>query len=134
MRGRGTGWSKWAVWLGVIALAINSLVPIHLAFDLANALAARTHRPEIAGGTEARVLGWLCGHFDDHEDHHHGAHHGAQCPVCSVTGSLAALAQPANPVLPVPRLVAAVHATVLPAAAHRSIQAASYRSRAPPTA
>ena len=33
-----------AAWLGVIALSLDALVPIHLAFDLAHAFNAAAHR------------------------------------------------------------------------------------------
>ena len=35
-----------AAWLGVIALSLDAIVPIHLAFDLAHAFQTTTHRED----------------------------------------------------------------------------------------
>ena len=53
----------WAAWLGFLALAVNALVPAHLAFDLAEALAPARHSAgEEAAGVERQLLALLSGH------------------------------------------------------------------------
>ena len=86
---------RWAAWAGVLALALNALVPIHLAFDLAEELAPAhrsTTEPE-THGVEWRVLAALIGHnvhdADDSDDH--GKHHDATCPVIAAFGALTGL-------------------------------------------
>jgi hypothetical protein len=129
----------WAAWLGLVALAVNALVPVHLAFDLSEALApARQSADEEAGGAERHLLALLSGHreaesaADEHGKHQHGHpdHHG--CPVCAAFGALTGLA------LPTPVLLPAAGATGLAAALPATeIEPAGtpvgYRSRAPPT-
>ena len=87
----------WAAWLGLLALAVNALVPVHLAFDLAEALAPARHSAgEEAGSAERHLLALLSGYreaespADEHGKHEHGHrdHHG--CPVCSAFGALTA--------------------------------------------
>jgi Protein of unknown function (DUF2946) len=130
-RRRATG----AVWLAVVALALNALVPIHLAFDLAEALAPFHHDAAFGheDSVERRVLALLSGHLsEDHETHHRGHAHGAACPVCSALGAIAGFAAPAPFVLPTPALAARSQA-VFPAPAVRFVGVAfAYRSRAPP--
>ena len=127
----------WAAWLGLLALAVNALVPVHLAFDLAEALAPAQHSAnEEAGGAERHLLALLSGHretespADEHRGHRHSHHHG--CPVCSAFGALTGLALPTPVLLPAADttgLAAALSATeIAPAGAP-----VGYRSRAPPT-
>lgn len=128
----------WAAWLGLIALAVNALVPIHLAFDLAQALAPARHAPEEeAGGAERHLLALLSGHresggpADDHGRRGHRHHH--DCAVCSALGALAGLAPPAQVALSVPDAVGLP--TALPITQSKPVgTAAGYRSRAPPIA
>ena len=129
----------WAAWLGLLALAVNALVPVHLAFDLAEALApARQPADEEAGGTERHLLALLSGHREaerpanEHGKHERGHRHHPGCPVCSAFGALTGLA------LPTPVLLPAADATGLTAALPvTEIEPAGtpvgYRSRAPPT-
>jgi hypothetical protein len=129
----------WAAWLGLLALAVNALVPVHLAFDLAEALAPARHSAnEEAGGAERHLLALLSGHREaespanDHGKHRHGHpdHHG--CPVCSAFGALTGLALPTPVLLPAADangLAAALPATEIEPAG----TAPGYRSRAPPT-
>jgi hypothetical protein len=126
----------WAAWLGFLALAVNALVPVHVAFDLAEALApARHSADEEAGGAERQLLALLSGHreaessADKHRKHQHD-HHG--CPVCSAFGALTGLAVPTPVLLPVADATALT--TALPATQIESVGTpAGYRSRAPPT-
>lgn len=124
----------WAAWLGFLALAVNALVPVHLAFDLAEALAPAQHcaEEEQAGGAERQLLALLSGHreaensADKHRKHQH---HG--CPVCSAFGALAGLAVPTPVLLPIADATAST--TALPATEIESVGTpAGYRSRAPP--
>lgn len=143
MRWRRPQWSRWAARLGVFALGLNALVPIHLAFDLADAL-ARVHHTAAGRDDDPvrRVLGRICGHAEeggasdrhDRHDHHHGDHHGTTCPVCSTVGTLIALALPAGAALPLPSAIApSLDWPPMAPAPHRAPPAA-YRSRAPPIA
>jgi hypothetical protein len=121
----------WAARLGLLALALNALVPIHLAFDIAEALEAPqcSAHAEVDNG-ERHLLALLVGHHhasgksDEHSKHH-------TCPVCSALGSLAAFAPPAATALsaPAPATLPTAHFLVQ---TERSGPAAAYRSRAPP--
>lgn len=128
------GWSGWAAWLGVIALGLNALVPIHFAFDLAEALEQSDHAPaEIANGLGRQLLALICDH-DDSGDRHDGKHNDRSCPVCAAVGSLIAFAPVAGAALPVPIAVATrPDAAALVEQPRRGV-AAAYRSRAPPMA
>jgi hypothetical protein len=131
-----------AAWLGVIALSLDALVPIHLAFDLANTFETRTHR-EDSGAAEHnfswRLLALVTGHHHEESPSGgnadgHGKHHHPDCAVCSSLGTLAGFAPAATAPLLVsirvetPILLAAI-ASEPPAA-----PATAYRSRAPPIA
>jgi hypothetical protein len=124
----------WAARLGLLALALNALVPIHLAFDIAEAIEPAhqcgTHAE--VEGAEWHLLALLTGHRDaDGTSDEHGKHHA--CPVCSALGALAGFAPPAPMALlaPVPvGLPAALFVTQ----AERVGAPAAYRSRAPPLA
>jgi hypothetical protein len=130
----------WAARLGLLALALNSLVPIHIAFDLAEALAPAhhwsAHTRADAASTDRHLLALLVGHRHAGgklHDHGHGNGHGTACPVCSALGALTGLAAPAATLLAAPAPAAlpvalSVTETVSPR------PPASYRSRAPPLA
>ena len=126
---------RWGAWFALVALALNALVPIHIAFDLADALtphagpmAARPHSPEW------RALAVLTGHFEDAAKSHHHGKHRVDCAICSSLGTLAGFASTATVVLPLPVAFPAM----LPAAARAEelarTPAAAYLSRAPPLA
>jgi hypothetical protein len=134
MRARQWRGRIWAGRLGLLALALNALVPVHLAFDLAEAFEPAQHcGAQIEGDhAERRLLALLSGHRETGgASDEHGKHHA--CPVCSALGALAGLAPPA------PMAMLALFPVGLPTA-HPVIQAervgtpAAYRSRAPPVA
>jgi len=137
MRARSRRGTEWAAWLGLLALAVNTLVPVHLAFDLAEALApARQSANEAAGGAEHRLLALLSGHRETetpaHEHGRHGHSHHHECAVCSALGALAGLAQPTLEALSAPPPTALPAA--LPILEPKAFGTpAGYRSRAPPT-
>jgi len=91
----------WAARLGLLALALNALVPIHLSFDLAAAFETPAHcgTPVAGDGAERHLLALLSGHHgasgksDEHSKHH-------ACPVCSTLGALAGFVPP-TPICPV---------------------------------
>jgi hypothetical protein len=131
-----------AAWLGVIALGLDALVPVHLAFDLAEALATATHRAD-AGAENAlrrdpirRLLALAVGHHDgdgpaggnsdDHDKHHH------DCAVCSSLGTLAGFAPTADFPFSVALRVEAPLLSAAVAKASPVAPAPAYRSRAPP--
>jgi hypothetical protein len=121
----------WAARLGLLALALNALVPIHLAFDIAEALEV----PQCSAHAEAEsaeqsLLALLSGHrHANGKSDEHGKHHA--CPVCSALGSLAAFAPPAATALliPAPADLPTAHFLVQ---TERFGTPAAYRSRAPP--
>jgi hypothetical protein len=127
--------APWAVWLAVLALGLNALVPIHLALDLGEALGAA--HPGARGadghGLEWRLLAFATGH-DAGDGRPDGDRHPPTCPVFGALGALGGCAVVAAPVLPAPALVEASPA--LPALAEKPdpAPAAAYRSRAPPLA
>jgi DUF2946 family protein len=122
----------WATRLGLLALAINALVPVHLAFDLAEILgpSARCDAHAEVDGIERNLLALLSGHRDaDGRSDEHGKHHA--CPVCSALGALASFAPSAPSVLwmPPPAGLPAVSCVVQ---SGRIAVSAAYRARAPP--
>jgi Protein of unknown function (DUF2946) len=131
-----------AAWLGVIALGLDALVPIHLAFDLGRAFEHPSHRRDSgAAGHDlsSRLLALVTGHHDEDAQSgdgtkDHGKHHHADCAVCGSLASLAGFAPASAVLLPVsiridvPTLLAA--AEIPP----RADCTAAYRSRAPPIA
>jgi hypothetical protein len=134
MRARNLRGRIWAARLGLLALALNALVPIHIAFDLAEAFAAPAPCSAHAEGDdgERHLLGLLTGHRDgDDKSDEHGKHHA--CPVCSALGDLAGFAPPAPAVLSAP-LPSGLPAAPFVIQAERVGATAAYRSRAPPIA
>jgi len=132
VRGRGIrARFRWGVWLGLLALALNALVPVHVAIDVAEALVPYSPR---AAATEWHLLALLTGHVDNPSKsggHHKG--HATDCAVCNSLGTLAAAAPGVvPPLLPVP--VAAGEAVIVSASTAEPVQASDtgYRSRAPP--
>jgi hypothetical protein len=128
-----------AVWLAVLALALNALIPIHLALDLGEALGAAHRRaPDGARhGIEWRLLALATGHEpgdgrpagDGKPD---GDGHGPACPAFGALGALGGFALVAPPMLPAPAVVAAPAAPAAIAEEPDPVPAAAYRSRAPP--
>jgi Protein of unknown function (DUF2946) len=129
---------RWAAWLGVVALAINALVPIHLAFDLADAVGpAHHHEPHLGDRDPQRdFLAVLVGHHHDSHDksNGHGSDHQTTCPVCGAFGAVTGLALASTPPLPVPAATSVASPMAAPENGRAAPSAASYRSRAPPLA
>jgi Protein of unknown function (DUF2946) len=128
-----------AAWLGMIALGLNALVPVHLAFDLAHGLGPGEHHEGMCAG--GRYLEWpwlalLSGHLHaaGKSDRHGKHHHGAACPVCGSLGTLAGFAPTAGAALPVPVPIAAAIPVAATAGEPDSAPLAGYRARAPPLA
>jgi hypothetical protein len=124
-----------AAWLGFLALGLNALVPVHLAFDLAHTLAPADHE----SGSDHDLLGCLLSvvaghhHDDDHgpagkTDHEHG------CAVCAASAILAGAALPAVAVLTAPMPVYAPKLGLADFASPPAAFAAAYHPRAPPVA
>ena len=121
----------WAARLGLFALALNALVPIHLAFDIAEALEAQQCRAHAhVDSPERQLLALLIGHrHANGKAEEHSKHHA--CPVCSALGALAGFVPPASTgfVAPAPADLPAAHFLVQ---TERFGTPAAYRSRAPP--
>jgi len=127
---------RWAARVGILALVLNALVPIHLAFDLAEELAPTHHgatEPE-HHSVEWRVLAALIGHdahdADDTDDHGH--HHDATCPVVAAFGALTGLVTATVPTVVQPIAVATVDPPAPAAIQSANAPSIAYRSRAPP--
>ena len=127
-----------AAWLGVIALSLDALVPIHLAFDLAHAFEAATHREDSSAAERDfswRLLALVTGHQDaDGKADGHSKHHHADCAVCSSLGTLAGFAPAAAAPLSVPIRVETPILLAAIASEPPAAPATAYRSRAPPIA
>jgi hypothetical protein len=125
-----------AAWLGVIALGLNALVPIHLAFDLAHELVPNRPDEDAAADHDfARsLLTLIVGHHDEDKDHSpsHKQHHHADCAVCGAIGALAGFAPAAAVLLAAPNLVYTPTPTASEVGAPNTAPLAAYRSRAPP--
>jgi hypothetical protein len=121
----------WAARLGLLALALNALVPIHLAFDIAEALEApQCSAHAAADNAERGLLAFLSGHrHADGKSDEHSKHHA--CPVCSALGALATFMPPAAAALSIPAPADLPKAHFL-VQAERFGAPAAYRSRAPP--
>ena len=137
MKSGGLQRRAWAMWLGLLALALNALVPVHLAFDLAEALgtAPRHGVPAAAHSAEWRLLALLMGHrAGDGRSDHPDKDHGTVCPIYGALGALAGCALTAPAALAVPTPIAI--ATTLPVIEREApaTPVAGYRSRAPPLA
>jgi Protein of unknown function (DUF2946) len=125
---------RWPALAGMLALALNALVPIHLAFDLGEGLTPAHH--DDTHGLEWRVLARLIGH-DAHDadyDDGHGHHHEATCPVIAAFGALTGLVTATVPSLAQPIAVAVANSEVASEYAIVPVHVAAYRSRAPPFA
>ena len=130
---------RWAARAGILALALNVLVPIHLAFDLGET-PAPAHHGDAASEShslEWRVLATLIGHAandadDGDSDTDHGHHHDGTCPVITAFFALTGLMTATAPALSQP-IVVAIADRPTPTIARSTIAAANaYRSRAPP--
>jgi hypothetical protein len=121
---------RWAAWLGIAALALYAVVPVHLAFDLAAALAARPG--------ELPAIEHAGHHHHHHHDggapHQHPADHGKACQFCAAAVSLAGFATSAGVVLPVPLPIAAQASRAASIRFALKDAPTAYRSRAPPLA
>jgi hypothetical protein len=129
--------ARWAAWLATVAVILNTLVPVHLAFDLAESFdTAHQHEADAPGrGLEWRALVLLTGHdADDRKPVHHGKAHEITCPVCTALGSLGGIAPVAGPVLSVPATIAVSNAFAAVDDAPATATTGAYRSRAPPLA
>ena len=127
-----------AAWFGVIALSLDALVPVHLAFDLAQTFETATHR-EASSPAEHdfswRLLALVTGHQDaDGKAASHVKHHRENCPVCSSLGTLAGFAPAATAPLSVPIRVETPILLATIASEPHGAPATAYRSRAPPIA
>lgn len=127
---------RWAAWFGVLALALNALVPVHLAFDLAAAFAVSppggAHSD--AHGVEWSILARLVGHSEANgKSQGHGKGQPTPCPICSALSTLAGFVPAAVVALPLPP-PAAVPAALAEIGGETANAPLAYRSRAPPIA
>jgi hypothetical protein len=122
-----------AAWLAVLALLLNGLVPIHLSFDLVDALdASHSHGGHAAVDPTHELLAKLVGHEGHPDQHGRDHHHRTDCAVCSSVSTLAAFAAPPPAMLPAPNAAAQPVVLAKSRAAFSAASPAPYRSRAPP--
>jgi len=125
--------ASWTIWLALLALGLDALVPIHLALDLDEALAV-AHRAAPGAtrhGFEWRLLALATGH-DRGDGKPDGDHRHPICPAYAALGALGGFAAVAAPVLPAPAVVKALPAFAAIAGEPDRASVAGYRSRAPP--
>jgi hypothetical protein len=125
--------ATWVIWLAVAALGLNGLMPIHLAFDLGEALRLTQHAACQSGrrGLEWRLFALAIGH-DAGDSKPDADHHHPTCPAFAALGALAGFAKVAAPTLPLPATIEQAPAFAFAAGKLAPIPAAAYRSRAPP--
>jgi hypothetical protein len=125
--------ASWAIWLALLALGFNALVPIHLALDLGEACADphRAASSAVEHSLEWRLLALAAGH-DTGDSKPDGDHKHPICPAFAALGALSGFATVAAPALPAPVLAEALPPFAAPAGAADRAPAAGYRSRAPP--
>jgi hypothetical protein len=126
--------ASWAIWLAVLALGLEALVPVHLALDLDEALGVTTHRVAAGAsqhGFEWRLWALVTGH-DTGDGRPDGDRHHLICPAVTALGALGGFAAVAPPALPAPIAMVVPLALSATAGAPRCAPAAAYRSRAPP--
>jgi len=124
-----------AAWLGILALSVNALVPIHLAFDLADALAGeRLVQASAHHQHDGRdLLAALAGHRDSGSNSGGSSHHShIDCFVCGSLSALAGFAGTAGVGLPTPAMVDAPALLASAMVELRGTSLTAYRSRAPP--
>jgi hypothetical protein len=125
--------ASWAIWLAVLALGLNTLVPIHLALDLDEALGI-AHRAAPAAahhGFEWRLLALAAGH-DIGDGRPDSDHRHPICPAYAALGALGGFATVATPVLSALVLVATLPLFAALFGEPDRPTVAGYRSRAPP--
>jgi hypothetical protein len=121
-----------AAWLAMLALFLDALVPIHLSFDLVDALnASHAHGGHAAVGPSHELLAKLVGR-EGRPDQHGRDHHRTDCAVCSSASTLAGFAAPPPAMLPAPNAAAQPVVLAMGRAAFAGAFPAPYRSRAPP--
>lgn len=122
-----------AAWLGVVALGLNALVPVHLAFDLAHAAAGRHQHSDVPRDFLSALLTLVTGHHDaaggesSDKDRHHD-----ECAVCGAVATLSGFALAAVVLLSAPVFAGRQILRRDGAQAPSKSPVAAYRSRAPP--
>lgn len=138
MRSRRLALKAAAMWLGVLALALNALVPIHLTFDLVAAINEGQPEPAHAdyGSRERHFLAALTGHHQPHDKSGgHGEHRHTDCLVCNSLSALGgSFTPPVSAALLGPSLLAALPSLATIVNAPSGASPAAYFSRAPPLA
>jgi hypothetical protein len=122
-----------AAWLAMVALLLNALVPIHLSFDLVDALnASHVHGGHVTVAPSHELLAQLVGHEGHAHQHGRDRHHHTDCAVCGAASTLAGFAAPPPAMLPAPNTAAQPVLLTLGCAAFAGSFPTPYRSRAPP--
>jgi hypothetical protein len=125
--------ASWAVWLALVALVLQTLVPIHLALDLDEALDGVHCAAPWAGdhGLGWRLLALAAGH-DGGDGNPECDHRHPICPAYAALGALGGFATVAPPLLSGHAPVKALPAFATFAGEPGHAPVSGYRSRAPP--
>jgi Protein of unknown function (DUF2946) len=119
-----------AAWLGLVAFAIQVLIPLLVAGEISLAdtgAYAGVFRLDICErGAAPRGAGGVPAQTDPHQQHH------ALCPICLALVASPAFTQPAALPMPMPRAKAVAVALPETRPAPRPASLLVYRSRAPP--
>jgi Protein of unknown function (DUF2946) len=124
-----------AACLGVLALLLQALVPVHLTFDLVAAVDQGRSESAHADRAERDFLAALSGHHHPRNNPDRGgANHHTDCTVCNSLGALGTLAPPLSTALPSPVLLASPPEFAALPSERSGASPAAYLSRAPPLA
>ncbi len=124
-----------ALWLGLLALTVSGTAQTQLSLSVINAALTEPHA---AGGHYMPDGTWMAGsmhggtheHGPDAQGHTHKGH--ADCSLCGLIASMAAIAAPALDVVIVPDVFTVPPAVAAPQAFRATAGYSPYISRAPP--
>lgn len=128
-------WSMgFGAWLGILAIAVNALLPIHIVGDIIH---AANHLRMAA--LEAEAPGLASGPLHHHHDHpagtDHRHHHDGACLICSgLTAAVAATTLPPPIVMAMPGALTLARPPVAAVAVAGAATHTPYAPRAPPAA
>ena len=120
-----------ALWLGLLALSVSGAAQIQLSQNVINATLTDSHGD---GGHYMPDGTYMAGPMHDHgadsQGHTHKGH--ADCSLCGVVASMAAIAVPVLDAFVVPESFRAPAPSILAQAFYTKATRAPYASRAPP--
>lgn len=117
-----------AAWLGILALSLNLLIPIHLILDLGDVRDDEPSSPIQADN----FLAALVGHREGGGELPGGDHRHVNCAVCGTLAALTGIAPTAGIALPMPGVTPAIVRAPAGIGYPTPAPPPPYRSRAPP--